>query len=76
MTDYSLEVISKPKEGTASVLEYAKKGKYVFIKGNGSDNYLCGTCNNIICQNVDRGQIRNIVFKCPNCNSYNLLKGT
>lgn len=75
MSNYSMEVISKPKEGTASVIIFKKKGKFAIIKGNGNDNYLCGTCGNVICQNVNRGQIINLVFVCPNCGSYNFLKG-
>lgn len=76
MSNYSMEVIPKPEEGTAAVLKFNKKGKFAIIKGNGSDNYLCGACGNIICQNVNRGQIINLVFVCPNCDSYNFLKGT
>ena len=76
MTDYLMEVIPKPKEGSATVFNFKKKGRFVVIKGKGNDNYLCGTCRNVICKNVNRGQISNIVFKCPNCDSYNLLKGT
>lgn len=76
MSNYSMEVIPKPEEGTAAVLKFNKKGKFAIIEGNGSDNYLCGACENIICQNVNRGQIINLVFVCPNCDSYNFLKGT
>lgn len=75
MSDYSMKVIPKPEEGTAAVLKSTKKGKFAIIKGNGSDNYLCGACRNIICQNVNRRQIVNLVFVCPNCGSYNFLKG-
>ena len=76
MSDYEMEIISKPKQGTASVLVLTKKGNYVMMKGKGSDSYLCGTCQNIICQDVNRGQIINLVFKCPNCDSYNRIRGT
>ena len=75
MSSYSLKVIPKPQEGTAAVLILSKKGKFSIIKGQGADNYLCGTCENIICENVDRGQIINLVFKCPDCSSYNVIKG-
>ena len=77
MTDYSMEVIPKPKEGIASVISWSgEKGNFAVIKGEGNDNYICGTCGNNICQNVVRGQIINFVIVCPNCGSYNILKGT
>lgn len=75
MANYSMEIIPPPKEGTAAVLKMTVKNKPT-IKVVGKDNYICGTCSNVICQNVDRGQIRNIVFVCPNCGSYNHIKGT
>lgn len=77
MTDYSMEIIPKPKEGTASVFSWSgEKGKFAVIKGEGNDNYICGACGNVICQNVNRGQIIDLVIACPNCGSYNILKGT
>lgn len=73
MVNYSMEIIKKPKEGTVTVLTTDKIQP--FFKGEGDDNYLCGTCTNVICQNVNRGQVKNIVFVCPKCESYNILKG-
>ena len=71
-----MEIIPPPKEGTATVIIPKEKGPFFMIKGGGKDNYLCGSCHNIICQNVNRGQIINIVFVCPQCGSYNHIKGT
>lgn len=76
MSNFIMQVIPKPNPGTASVLIFKEKGKYAIIKGQGNDNYLCGVCQNIICENVDRGQIKYLVFKCPNCDNYNFIKGT
>jgi len=76
MSDYEMEVIVKPEEGSATVLVHGKKGPYHFIQGEGHTNYLCGTCKNVLCSNVERGQIVGIVFKCPNCDSFNHIKGT
>ena len=77
MTNYSMDIISKPEEGTASILSWAgEKGTFAVIKGEGNDNYICGVCNNVICQNVNRGQISNLVIICPNCGNYNFIKGT
>ncbi len=76
MSDLLLEIIPKPKEGTATILIFTQKGRYVIMSGEASDNYLCGACENTICKNVSRGQIINLVFKCPNCGEYNHIKGT
>jgi len=74
MTDFIMEIIPEPPAGTASVLVFGKKGKHTFIKGTGEDNYLCGTCRNVLCENITRGQVQNLVFKCPNCDSFNLIR--
>ena len=74
--DFELEVISQPEEGTATILVFKKKGKHAFFKGVGEVNYLCGACGNVLCQGTERGQIIGIVFKCPNCDSFNYVKGT
>ena len=74
MTDFIMEIIPEPPAGTASVLVFGKKGKHAFIKGTGEDNYLCGTCRNVLCEKITRGQVQNLVFKCPNCDSYNFIR--
>lgn len=76
MVNYSLRVIPKPNEnesGTVLILE--QLGEYPVFKGDGTDNYLCGTCKNIIAKNVNRGQIKKFILVCPNCGSYNKISG-
>ena len=74
--NYQLEVIPKPMEGTASVLITDQPAPFVFMKGPGSANFLCGACQSILCEGMERGQIVQIVFRCPQCGSYNRAKGT
>ena len=76
MTTIQMHVIPEPKAGEASVLVLGETGPLPIIRGAGGSDYLCGACQNAICVNVDRGQLANIVFKCPNCGSFNLLLGT
>jgi predicted RNA-binding Zn-ribbon protein involved in translation (DUF1610 family) len=76
ITSIQMEVIPEPKPGEASVLIFDKKGQHVMIRDDGDTNYVCGTCRNVICERVARGMIVNIVFKCPNCGSFNLIRGT
>ena len=72
MTDFKLQIIPKPPDGTAAVLMTDKKGKFTFIKGSGADNMLCGSCGCVLIESLDRSQIRGVVFKCANCGEYNL----
>lgn len=76
MKNYQMEVIPEPAKGTAAVLALNKSGPYPLMEGNGTINYLCGACRNVICKSVERGQIMNLVFKCPNCGCYNHIRGT
>jgi len=76
ITSIQMEVIAEPKPGEASVLVFDKKGQYVMMQGAGDTNYICGTCRNVICERVARGTIVNLVFKCPNCCSFNRIRGT
>ena len=71
-----MHVIPEPKPGSASVLVFEKTGKFIMMRGIGTTNYLCGTCQNVICEGMERGQIIGIVFKCPNCGSFNRFQGT
>jgi hypothetical protein len=74
--DYQMQVIAKPKEGVSILLTRSGKGTTPFIVGEGSDNYVCGSCKTVLCEGVNRGQIIGVVLMCPNCGNYNLLKGT
>ena len=76
MTNLQMDVIPEPKAGSASVLALAKTGEFAIMRGVGETNYLCGTCQNVICEGMERGQIIEIVFKCPSCGSFNRAKGT
>ena len=71
--DKKLKVIPKPKEGARTVF-LIKPDPDKFAKafeGKGDLNLLCGYCETVLCEGVNVGQIRNMVFKCPVCNNYN-----
>lgn len=76
MGNVILQVIPKPKEGTASILAMNDPSRLPIIKGSADTNYQCGTCHATLVQGVTQGQIRNMVLLCPKCGSYNRLKGT
>lgn len=76
MAKIQMEVIPEPEKGTASVLVPGQHGPQVMFKGAGDDTYICGCCGKPICENVQRGQFINLVFRCYNCGSYNRVRGT
>ena len=75
MTDHAAKVIPKPKEGEGAIIQDSKGRDSPFLVGEGTDNYLCGKCKFVICKNMNQGQIRDLIFVCPKCNSYNLITG-
>lgn len=76
MKNIRLEVIPEPQKGTATVIRHGPTGPQIMMKGNGDTNYVCGTCGSTILENMQRGQVVNIVFRCFKCGSFNLIKGT
>jgi len=76
MANIQMEVIPEPQKGTAAVLVPGPDGPQIMFKGNSNDNYMCGACGKIICENVSRGTFINLVFKCFGCGSYNRVRGT
>lgn len=70
----AMKVIKKPEKGSRPVLKSGDNSKdFAFIVGEGNVDYICGNpdCRNVICKNVFEGQIKNTVFLCPKCNTYN-----
>jgi predicted RNA-binding Zn-ribbon protein involved in translation (DUF1610 family) len=73
MPEIKLPVVPKPDLSTRTVLEPAKDFAGPFIKGTGDVDYLCGSCGAVLVERVTTGQIKNTVFRCPNCGQYNEL---
>lgn len=73
MPEVKCKIISKPEDGTRAVLYRGNETNefFPFIKGNGPTTYICGLCRTIIVETVYHGQIRNLVFVCQKCKSYN-----
>lgn len=69
-SDIRLPVIPKPAEGTRVVLEGDAKP---LAKGTGPLNYLCGNCGETLLEGIEKGEVTNIVLRCPYCGSYNDL---
>jgi hypothetical protein len=67
-----LKVIPEPAPGTRSVfVQPPEKAKFPFMRGQGAFDLLCGSCDSILAKNIVDGQVRGVVFKCPDCGSFN-----
>lgn len=76
--EINLKVIPKPQEG-AKVVFIPNKNVFPVIKGNvpleqGGETMQCGSCGLPLVINVKKGQVHNIVVKCPACGSYNEIE--
>lgn len=81
MPKIQMEVIPEPEPNTASIFVLSKpnmvsKTPYAVISGGSDTDYICGGCRTTVAAGVDRGQVKNIVFKCLSCGSYNIVRGT
>ncbi len=81
MAKIQMEVIPEPEPKTASVLvlqtpKYFMKDPFVIFRGVGDTDYVCGCCRVTIASCVKMGQLVNLVLKCANCGSYNIVRGT
>jgi len=75
-----MEVIPEPEPGTASVLtaqaDYLLINPFARMRGIGDIDYVCGACGVVLAARMNRRQLSNFFFKCGNCASYNLIRGT
>lgn len=66
-----LRVVPKPREGPNVMLQPRKGSKSPFIVGRGNVDILCGTCDSILAKGVSDDYAPDVVFRCPDCGSYN-----
>lgn len=76
-----MEVTPEPEKDTTAVLVlsspcHVSTTPFAIIKGGGDTDYVCGACRAILASQVNRGQLVNLVFKCINCGSFNVVRGT
>ncbi len=70
MPNIKLRVIPKPAEGTRSVINLTGPGTVAF-SGHGDVVLECGNCGEPLAENVQEGQLSNLVIRCNNCAEYN-----
>lgn len=62
--DIQMKVTALPEAGFRAVS--SNENIPIFV-GKGNTNYVCGNCENALCENVDVGQISGIKLVCPKC---------
>jgi predicted RNA-binding Zn-ribbon protein involved in translation (DUF1610 family) len=62
-----MTVIPQPAEGTRNVFI----GAAPLQRGAGDITYVCGSCGELLAQNLSVGQSKGIVFRCPKCGAHN-----
>ena len=68
----TLRVIPEPKPNTRSVMiQNEGEVPFVFMKGGGSEDLICGSCDALLCESVAWANLRGVVFKCPMCGTFN-----
>jgi hypothetical protein len=73
-----LNIISKPKPDSVTLLLPKKGERLPLIKFDGDLNLLCGNCNEILVEGLieDEDQILSVVIRCPVCRKYNEINIT
>jgi DNA-directed RNA polymerase subunit RPC12/RpoP len=65
-----LNTITPQQAKNSTVLAGNGKSSVVF-RGDGNLDYICGKCESIVAEGVAENQIKDVVFKCNKCGSYN-----
>jgi hypothetical protein len=76
MPDFTMKVIPKPPEGSATVLMAEPQFPPIPLitgegEGEGDVNLLCGKCGFTVVKTVQTGAIRGGVLVCNSCGAYN-----
>jgi DNA-directed RNA polymerase subunit RPC12/RpoP len=71
MKSIKMKIIKQSEIGNRAVLQPASDLD-ALIKGEGDTNYVCGKCGKILFESINKGQVKDIVAKCPVCGEFNL----
>jgi hypothetical protein len=69
--DLRLKLISKPTENTRVVVRSESKNYTILFKGKSGCNLLCGQCDAVLAEKVEREQFNGPIFICNGCGAYN-----
>jgi len=65
--------VPKPDGNSWTVLTYPKNVEGAVVRSTGEVNFRCGRCKRALLEQVGREQYRHVIFKCPDCGTYNAL---
>lgn len=71
MKTIKMKSIKESEVGSRSIIQAAPTLESM-VKGEGDTNYTCFNCGKVILETVDKGQVTEIVFKCPVCGELNI----
>jgi hypothetical protein len=64
-------LIPEPAPNTRTVFASPPGFKGPFMQGPGGDDTVCGKCGAVLLSGIPEGSVRNIVFRCFVCGSFN-----
>ena len=67
MPEVRTRIIPEPGQGARTVLFPTVLPVF---RGGGDSSIRCGSCNALLAEHIDSGQIVNIVIKCPDCSAF------
>ena len=67
MPTLKTKIIPEPDPKKRAILAPPKPP---IMRGNGDYTYLCGSCETVLLDHINEGQIENIVLKCPKCSKF------
>lgn len=68
MAKYKMRTILESALGSKNVLA-PLRDTHVF-KGHGDTDYVCTPCGTVFAENCNEREVRDVVFKCPNCGKF------
>jgi len=72
---FQMRILTKPFIGTVfsrdNIPEVRRMNPYV--TGEGDLSYNCGSCGLPLLRSIGRGQVTQVIYKCPKCGSYNQI---
>lgn len=67
MATLKTKIIPEPDPKTKTILAPLKSP---IMRGNGDYTYLCGSCDTVLLDHINEGQVKGIILKCPKCSKF------
>lgn len=71
MRQIKMKIIKQTEVGNRPILRPGPELD-ALVKGEGNIDYICGNCGKVLYEKINKGQVTEIVVKCPVCGELNL----